>query len=82
MFLSCKDAASVFAVKSYPTGALELHGMAAVGNLRSIVTDLIPQAEIIGRELGCIVAVIESRPAWSRVMKDFTVHQVHIRKDL
>jgi hypothetical protein len=65
---SCADSAIIVAVKPYPTGALELHGMAATGNQRSIVDVLIPQACAWGTAIGCIEASIESRPAWQRVM--------------
>jgi hypothetical protein len=75
------DSAIIVSLKSYPTGALELHVQAATGNLQSVL-DLIPQFENWARSMGCIVAAVESRPGWGRVMKDYEVHQVCLRKYL
>lgn len=78
------DAAILVSVRSYPTGLREIHGEAAVGELRDIVSALIPLAEIYGRECGCAFASIASRPGWSRELKvrGYDVHQVEIRKAL
>lgn len=74
-------AAILATIKTYPTGARELHGMAAAGHLPSI-PPLIALAEQWGREHGCLEACIDSRPGWERVMKDYHLSQVTIRKAL
>lgn len=82
--LATEDAAILVELKSYPTGAMELHGVAATGNMHSIVSELIPRAEQYGREVGCMIASIESRPGWVRALKGdgYEVHQTCIRKEL
>jgi hypothetical protein len=76
------DKAAILAeIRNYPSGALELHGLAAVGDLAEIVR-LIPLAEEWGKQAGCTRAVIESRPAWARVLPDYELHQVSVRKEL
>ena len=79
------DAAAIIAeIKTYPTGARELHGLAAVGDMMVIVGELIPQAEKWGRKMECDFASIASREGWARVLAPFgyAVHQVTIRKEL
>lgn len=70
-------------LKPYPTGAIELHGMFAAGDMAEIV-ELIERAEDWGRSMGCIYATISSRPGWAKVMKTkgYEVDQVMIRKVL
>lgn len=82
--LASSDAAILVSVKTYPTGAKELHFMAAAGDVRALVNDLAPQAEAWGRKQGCIVAVIESREGWQRIMKSsgYGLYQVGLRKEL
>lgn len=74
------DAAIIAAIKEYPTGAKAVHGMLAAGKLHAIV-GLIAEAEEWGRGLGCIAAEISSREGWSRILPDYAVHQVEIRKE-
>lgn len=78
------DAAILVTVKTYPTGATELHGMAAAGALDAVVEVLIPRAEAWGRAQGCAVATIESREGWIKVLRPhgFAVHQTALRKEL
>jgi hypothetical protein len=78
------DAAILATLKEYPTGALELEGLAAVGDMKTIVDDLIPKAEAWGRERDCVTATISSREAWGRVMRLFGYlpYQTTIRKGL
>ena len=79
----CSDNAAIIAeVRDYPTGAKDIHGLIAAGDLQEIIQLLIPQAEQWGREHGCIAAQIESRPGWARALKDYDTHQVIIRKEL
>ena len=70
-------------LKPYPTGAWEIHGEAAVGELDAIL-ELIEEAEAWGRKIGCITASIASRSGWQRVLKDkgWEPFQVELRKDL
>ena len=67
-------------IKTYPTGATELHGMFAAGELPEILT-LIEKAE---SESDADFASIASRSGWQRVMRDhgYALHQVELRKDL
>lgn len=81
-FWRTDSAAIVAEVRDYPTGAKDIHGLIAAGDLADIVQVLIPQAEQWGRENGCIAAQIESRPGWARALKDYDVHQVIVRKEL
>lgn len=83
-FLSTDTAAIVFAIKVYPSGLRDVHGLVAAGDMAAIVNDLIPQAEAWGRECGCEGALIESRPGWARVLKDngYETLQVSVRKAL
>ena len=71
-------------IKPYPTGALELHVMAATGELNEIISSTIVSVETWARSIGCIVAVIESRAGWLKVMKasGYKLHQTAIRKEL
>lgn len=76
------EASAIIAeIKHYPTGAKEVHGLIAAGELEGII-ELIPKAEAWGRSVGAIVAGISSREGWSRALPDYSVHQVEIRKEL
>ncbi len=72
----------LYEFKRYPTMWLELQGMAAAGDLETITNVLIPAAEIVAKDMGCGSAQIESRAGWSRVLKDYEVHQTTIKKYL
>ena len=76
-----RKAAILAEIKFYPSGAREVHGVAAAGELQEIV-GLIPLALDWGRANGCERAVIESRPGWERMLPDWELHQVSVRKDL
>lgn len=73
----------VIELKVYPTGAVELHGLVAAGELQGIVS-LIGEAEDWAKGHGILTASIASRPGWTRVLKDkgYAVHQVVVRKEL
>ena len=77
-------AAMVTEVRDYPAGGRVLHGLVAAGALEEIVEILIPRAEAWGRSVGCILAIVESRPGWTRTLKahGYAPHQVALRKDL
>lgn len=83
-FIWADDAAIVFEIRVYPSGAKDLHGLVAAGNLETIIGELIPAAEAWAKAHGCLGAVIESRPAWAKVMKSsgYEPHQVAVRKEL
>lgn len=76
------ESAIIVSIKTYPSGLLELHGEMAVGKLQEIISALIPLSENWARDLGCSVVVIESRPGWGKVMSDYKLHQVCLRKAL
>lgn len=86
------DAAIVTEVRTYPTGARVIHGLVAAAApdappgraVAEIVEILIPRAEAWGREIGCILAIIESRPGWARALKPhgYEPHQQAVRKEL
>ena len=83
-FMRSANAAIIIERRQYPSGAEDVHGVIAAGDLREIVEVLIPRAEAWGREHGCIAALIESRPAWAKTLAPFGYqpHQLTIRKDL
>lgn len=82
--IRCADAAIIYEIRPYPTGALELHGLIAAGDMESIIKDLIPAAEAAGRAAGCVTACIESRAGWARALKPYgyEVYQIAIKKEL
>lgn len=77
-------AAIVAQIREYPTGAMDIEGLIAAGDLGEIVGDLIPRAEAHGAFIGCVGAIIQSREGWARVLKPhgYEVHQVALRKEL
>lgn len=70
----------LYEFKQFPTGWCELHGMLAAGDLATVVSELIPAAETIAQNTGCGAAEIASRPGWAKLLKDYEVHQVSIKK--
>lgn len=83
-FLRGMSAAIVFERREYPTGAADVHGLVAAGDLAEIVEYLIPEAEEWGRAHGCTGAVIESRQGWVKALapSGYAPHQVALRKVL
>ncbi|HWI85707.1 MAG TPA: hypothetical protein VNT42_05205 [Sphingomonas sp.] len=77
------DAAIVAELRQYPTGARDVHGLIAAGDVAEIRDRLIPMAEAWGRAQGCIGAIIESRPGWARALaaSGYAPHQLALRKD-
>lgn len=82
--LATDDAIILFKFERYPTGWLELQGMAAAGTLESIKNELIPAAEELARSMKCGTAQIESTAGWSRVLKSrgYEEYQLTIEKVL
>ncbi len=78
------DAVILAEVKTYPTGAQEIHGLIAAGNVETITKVLIPDAEQWARAHHFLFASIASRPGWASLLKadGYAVHQVYIRKEL
>lgn len=75
-------AAILFKFERFPTGHLQLQGMAAAGDLGTIKDELIPAAEALAKGMGCKSAIIESRAALVRLLPDYQQHQVRIIKEL
>jgi hypothetical protein len=76
-------AAIVAELRFYPTGARDLHGLIAAGDVTQIRDVLIPRAEAWGREAGCLGAIIESRPGWAKILKrnGYAPWQTALRKE-
>lgn len=83
-FFRANDAAIIAEVRDYPTGARDVHGLIAAGNLETIIRVLIPRAEEWGKAAGCVAAQIESREGWARALRPsgYCTHQVIVRKEL
>jgi hypothetical protein len=81
---SADDAAMLAEVRFYPTGAKDIYGLVAAGDLDTITGKLIPEAEEWARAAGCIGAVIESREGWVRSLKasGYHLYQTAVRKEL
>lgn len=77
-------AAIVATLKHYPTGAKDIEGLIAAGELDDIVGVLIPQAEAWARESGCVGAIIQSREGWAKVLRrhGYEPFQTAVRKVL
>lgn len=83
LVLGDDTAVIVVEIKHYPTGAMDVHGIVAAGELEAIL-GLIEQAENWARDVGCVGALIASRPGWARVLKSrgYEMHQISVRKVL
>lgn len=77
------EAAILARIKTYPTGAKVVEGMAAAGDLDGIL-DLITRAEEWGREQGCLAAEIGSRAGWKKTLstEGYELFQTMLRKEL
>lgn len=82
--IASDTACVVVEIRNYPGGAREIHGLVAAGEPKEIVGSLIPLAEAFGAERGCKWGCVESRGAWSRLLKasGYEVHQMTVRKEL
>lgn len=78
------DSAILISVRTYPSGLKELHGEAALGNLAVLTDNLIPLALQFGKSIGCQLACIESRPGWSKALRNdgWTLHKIALQKPL
>jgi hypothetical protein len=78
------NAAIVASIETYPTGAKDIHGQIAAGDLEEIVNVLIPQAERDAKAMGCIGAKISSREGWGRALRGsgYEPYQLTLMKEL
>lgn len=76
------DSCLLVELKTFPSGARECHAMLAVGDAEQVAKVLAPRAEQFGRDCGCIIASVASRPGWAKVLKDYTPYQLTLRKEL
>lgn len=83
-FWSTEDAAAITELRTYPTGARDLHWLVAAGRLEDVVNVIRPCAEEWARARGCVGSVVESREGWARVLKrhGYELFQVSVRKGL
>lgn len=83
-FIENGEAAIVVERKGFPTGLQAINGLVAAGELPVIRHELIPAAEELGRQAGCQIALIESRPGWAKELKrdGYEVFQTSIVKEL
>lgn len=81
---ACDDAALITEIKEYPTGARDIHVLAAAGNMSRIVGELRSEAEEWARSIGCIGVLVESREGWGKALKPYgySTHQTVVRKEL
>lgn len=82
VLFASETGAILASIKRYPTGLLEVQGEAATGNLRELSRKLIPAINDWAKSIGCESSQIQSRPGWSRVMKDYTLYQTCLKKAL
>jgi hypothetical protein len=84
MFDCTEKSAIVTEWRHYPTGAFDLHGLVAAGDLKDISDTLIPRAVERARLLGASGAIVESREGWAKVLREqgFEPYQTAVRKVL
>ena len=82
-FWRSKQAAAVTEIRNYPTGAYDVHGLVAAGDVGEVRDRIVPQVEAWGRAIGALGIVVESRPGWARALRPvgFAPHQLAVRKD-
>lgn len=71
-------------VRSFPTGAFEVHVMVAAGSKRALVEEIIVDVERWATGIGALFVTIASRAAWARVMAPYGYEfwQQEIRKEV
>lgn len=82
-FWSTDKAALVAEIKTYPAGSRDVHFLVAAGDVSELVEILRPKVEAWGQEMGCIAALVDSRPGWLRVLspEGYELHQTAVRKE-
>lgn len=83
-FWATESAAIIAQIKTYPTGAMDIEGLIAAGDMDDIIGKLIPAAEQWARAVGCVGAIIQSRQGWARALKPhgYSIYQTALRKEL
>ena len=83
-FAYTDTAAILYEYKHYPSGAFQVEGLVAAGDVEAIVEFLIPFVEAEAAHAGAVAAQIASRPAWARVLRErgYVPYQAAIRKVL
>jgi len=83
-FWRSDHAAAVTEIRNYPTGAYDVHGLVAAGDIGDVRDLIIPRVEAWGRAIGALGIVVESRPGWARALRPvgFEPHQLAVRKML
>ena len=83
-FWRSDHAAAVTEIRTYPTGAYDVHGLIAAGDVGEVRDIIVPEVEAWARTIGALGIVIESRPGWARALKGrgFEPHQLAVRKEL
>lgn len=82
-FWRSERAAAVTEIRNYPTGAYDVHGLIAAGEVGEVRDRIVPQVEAWARSIGALGIVVESRPGWTRALRSagFEPHQLAVRKD-
>jgi len=82
-FWGDSKAGIVAELRHYPTGAFDIHGLVAAGDVAEIRDVLIPQAEAWARSIGALGAIIESREGWAKVLRKsgYEPFQAAVRKE-
>lgn len=83
-FAYTETAAILYEYKQYPSGAFQVEGLVAAGDVETIARVLIPFVETEAAHAGAVAAQIASRPAWARVLREqgYAPYQTTIRKPL
>lgn len=83
-FWSTDAAAIITELRTYPTGAQDLHYLVVAGDIDDIVNVLRPLIEDWAKAVGCVGAIGESREGWAKVLKPhgYRTYQVAVRKEL
>jgi hypothetical protein len=83
-FWRSEHAAAVTEIRNYPTGAYDIHGLVAAGDVGEVRDRIVPQVEAWARAIGALGIVVESRSGWARALRPagFAPHQLAVRKDL
>lgn len=69
-FWSSANAAITAELRTYPTGAVAVHGLYATGALTGVLK-LIPLAEAWGKANGASFAFVDSREAWRTLLEPY-----------
>lgn len=78
------DACLVTTVKTFPTGAFEVHVLIAAGNIETLVSETIKQVEEWAKDIGALFVTISSRKGWEKIMAPhgYAYWQTELRLEL